>query len=85
MTVGQQWSTVVKAFMIPELSLQEKEKLFEDQKTKDPSDTAKLKRHTCDAIKANKEEFIKIYEDFKNPKNENSVSVKNAIRAGWQS
>lgn len=59
--------------------------MFENQKNKDPSDTAKLKRYTCDAIKANKEEFMKFYEDFKNPKNDNSISTKDAISAGWSS
>ena len=61
MTIGQEWTAVVKAFSIKELSIEEKEKLFELQKSKDSSDTSKLKRYTCDALKANKEEFLKIY------------------------
>jgi hypothetical protein len=52
MTVGQKWSTVVKAFTLPDLSIEEKEAIFEAQKIEDPSDTAKNKRFTCDALKA---------------------------------
>ena len=85
MTIGQEWSTIVKAFTINELSIEEKEKLFESQKSKDSSDTSKLKRYTCDALKTNKEEFLKIYEEFKNPNNEQSTTVKEALKAGWLS
>lgn len=55
LTVGQQWSAVVKAFTIYDLSLEEKEKLFEQQEKKDPSDTAKNYRLTCNGLKATKE------------------------------
>jgi hypothetical protein len=57
MTVGQQWSTVVKAFTIKDLSIEEKEKIFQEQAARDPSDTAKNYRLTCDGLKASKEEF----------------------------
>lgn len=53
MTVGQKWSTVVKAFTLPDLTVEEKEAIFEAQRIEDPSDTAKNKRFTCDALKAN--------------------------------
>lgn len=58
MTVGQQWSAVVKAFTIKDMSIEEKEAIFSKQNEKDSSDTAKLKRHTCNSLKASKEEFI---------------------------
>ena len=54
MTIGQQWATVVKAFTLHDLSPEEKEKIFEEQRFIDNSDTAKLKRATCDALKASK-------------------------------
>lgn len=65
MTVGQKWSTVVKAFTLKTLTIEEKEALFESQRLEDPTDTAKNKRFTCDSLKATKEEFEKIYESFK--------------------
>lgn len=55
MTVGQKWTAVVKAFTIPNLTLEEKESIFESQRLQDPSDTAKNKRFTCDALKATEE------------------------------
>lgn len=55
MTVGQQWSTIAKAFTIKDLTLEEKEKLFEEQAKKDPSDTSKNYRLTCNGLKATKE------------------------------
>lgn len=67
MTVGQKWSAVVKAFTMKDLTLEEKEAIFEAQKTEDPSDTAKNKRFTCDALKSSEEEFEKFYEIFKSP------------------
>jgi len=57
MTVGQEWSTVVKAFAMKTLTMEEKEAIFEAQRVKDPSDTAKNHRFTCDALIASKEEF----------------------------
>lgn len=83
MTVGQRWSTVVKAFTLPKLSIEEKEAIFEAQKALDPSDTAKNKRFTCDALKATEEEFEKIYESFKDPESKYSIAVKNSIASGW--
>lgn len=65
MTVVQEWSTVVGAFTLKDLTIEQKEELFASQKQKDSSDTAKLKRYTCDSLKATKEEFLKTYEDFK--------------------
>lgn len=55
MTIGQEWSAVVKAYTISGLGLADKEAIFKAQHEKDSSDTAKLKRHTCDALKANHE------------------------------
>ena len=52
MTVGQQWTAVVMAFTLPDLTIEEKEAIFEAQRQRDPSDTAKNKRFTCDALKA---------------------------------
>lgn len=83
MTIGQKWSTVVKAFTLPDLSIEEKEALFEAQKALDPSDTAKNKRFTCDALKATEEEFEKIYESFKSSETSYSIAVKNSIASGW--
>ena len=83
MTVGQQWSTVAKAFTLKDLSLEEKEKLFEEQAKKDPSDTAKNYRFTCDALKATKEEFEKIYNSLKIKDNTMSIANKNYLANGW--
>lgn len=83
MTVGQRWSAVVKAFTLSDLSIEQKEALFEAQKTLDPSDTAKNKRFTCDALKATEEEFEAIYESFKDPETKYSIAVKNSIASGW--
>jgi len=55
MTVGQQWSTVVKAFSLKDLSVEQKEEFFARQAKIDSSDTMKSKRLTCDALKATKE------------------------------
>jgi hypothetical protein len=52
MTVGQQWTAVVKAFTLNDLTIEEKEAIFEAQRQRDPSDTAKNKRFTCDSLKA---------------------------------
>jgi hypothetical protein len=83
MTVGQKWSTVVKAFTLPDLTIEQKEAIFEAQKALDPSDTAKNKRFTCDALKATEEEFEAIYESFKDPETKHSIAVKNSIASGW--
>ena len=83
MTIGQQWGTVVKAFTLECLSLDEKEDMFEHQKKLDNSDTSKLKRATCNALKANREQFDKIYQSFKDPKNEQSITYKRAVATGW--
>lgn len=55
MTVGQKWSAVVKAFTIKDLSIEEKEALFESQRAEDPSDTAKKNRYLCDSLKSSEE------------------------------
>lgn len=52
MTIGQKWSTVVKAFTLNDLTIEQKEAIFENQKAEDNSDTAKNKRFTCDSLKA---------------------------------
>lgn len=85
MTIGQQWSAVVKAFTLDDLSEEEKEAIFAKQNEKDSSDTAKLKRFTCNSLKAGKEGFLQIYNDFKDPKKceEHSIAVKNSIVGGW--
>lgn len=87
MTIGQEWHTIVKAFTLNDMPEEEKEALFKTQNEKDSSDTAKLKRYTCDAIKGNKEEFLKIYDQFKDAAKceEQSIAVKNAIADGWGS
>lgn len=54
MTIGQEWSAVVTAFTLKDLSNEEKEAIFASQHEKDKSDTSKLKRYTCDALKATK-------------------------------
>ena len=83
MTVGQKWSAVVKAFTLPDLSLEEKEAIFEKQRAEDPSDTAKNKRFTCDALRASEEEYEQLYNEFKNPESKHSVTVKECMAAGW--
>ena len=83
MTIGQRWSAVVKAFTLPTLSIEEKEALFEAQRLRDPSDTAKNKRYTCDALKATEEEFEQIYESFKDKESKYSIANKNSIASGW--
>jgi hypothetical protein len=57
MSVGQEWSTVIKAFALKRLTLEEKEAIFEAQRIKDPSDTAKNHRLTCNSLIATKNEF----------------------------
>lgn len=83
MSVGQKWSTVVKAFTVKSLSLEEKENIFAEQEKEDPSDTAKKYRCTCDSLKSSEEEFEKIYESFKSKDNTRSVSSKQSIASGW--
>jgi hypothetical protein len=83
MTLGQRWSTVVKAFTLPDLSLEQKEAIFEAQRLKDPSDTAKNKRLTCDALKATEEEFENIYTSFHDKDTKYSIANKNSIASGW--
>ena len=83
LSIGQQWRAVTKAFTIEGLSTEEKEKIFAEQLAIDSSDTSKLKRETCNSLKANKEEFEKIYESFKDPKSELSTSMKSARASGW--
>jgi hypothetical protein len=83
MTVGQKWSTVAKAFTLKDLSLEEKEKLFETQKADDSSDTAKRFRHLCDALKSTEEEFEQIYESFREKESKHSVTLKTSIAQGW--
>ena len=69
MTVGQQWSAVAKSFTLEGLSAEERQILFEEQAKRDPSDTSKNYRLTCDALKATKEEFEQIYNSFKDKEN----------------
>jgi hypothetical protein len=57
MTVGQEWTTVLKAFRLNNWTNEEKNAFFEAQRVKDPSDTAKNHRFTCDSLIASKEEF----------------------------
>lgn len=68
-----------------DLSEEEKQNLFKKQLEKDSSDTAKLHRKTCDALKANKEEFMKIYNSFKSPEDakNTSTTAKQYICRGW--
>jgi hypothetical protein len=53
LTVGQRWRIVSKAFTINDLTIDQKEELFEQQKKIDPSDTAKRYRYICDGLKSN--------------------------------
>lgn len=52
MSVGQQWSTVVKSFTLKDWTTEQKEELFARQAKNDTSDTQKSKRLTCDALKS---------------------------------
>ena len=83
MTVGQKWSTVIKAFTLKDLSVEDKEKLYEEQRAADPTDTAKNHRLTCDALLASKEEFQKHYLSFKDKDNSASITAKNYLAKGW--
>ena len=76
MTVGQKWSAVVKAFTIGDLTMEQKEAIFEAQRAEDPSDTAKNRRFTCDALKSTDAEFEEMYNEFKNPNSKHSITVK---------
>ena len=82
-TLGQEWITVKKAFGQKHISQEEKQALLEDQVKKDSSDEGNLQKAICDSMKANKEEFEKIYNDLKDPKNERSVTLKRHIAMGW--
>ena len=55
MTLDQQWNTVVEAFTLSSLSLEQKEELYQEQYKIDSSDTSKLVRARCDSLKANTE------------------------------
>lgn len=81
-TIGQQWSTVVKAFTLTDLTLEEKEKLFADQEKIDSSDTAKNNRRTCDSLKSTDEEYEAIYNSYKN---DGELSLKQRTHSinGW--
>lgn len=83
MTVGQQWSAVAKSFTCNDFSAEEREKMFEEQAKRDPSDTTKNYRLTCDSLKATKEEFEIIYNSFKDKTNEASITAKNYSANGW--
>lgn len=81
-TIGQQWSTVVKAFTLPDLAIEEKEALFADQEKLDPSDTAKNHRKTVDGLRSTPEEFEQIYESFKKD-SDLSLKQKTHLMRGW--
>jgi hypothetical protein len=85
MSVGQQWSAVVKAHTLSYFSDEQKEEIFGRQAKVDTSDTQKGKKLTCEALRANKEQFDKLYEAFKDPKNEQATSLKRASMSGWNS
>lgn len=81
-TIGQQWSTVIKAYTLPNLSVEEKEALFAAQEKLDPSDTAKNHRKTVDALKSTPEEYEQIYESYKKD-GELSLKQKTHSIRGW--
>lgn len=53
MSVGQQWSTVVKAFAQSGIDQATKDKLLAEQSEIDKSDVCKLKTATCKSLSAN--------------------------------
>jgi aminopeptidase N len=83
MTVGQQWSTIVKSFTLKDWTVEQKEELFAKQAAVDTSDTQKSKRATCDSLKASDEELPKIYEGFKDKDSKVSASLKKASMSGF--
>lgn len=55
MSVGQQWSTVIKAFSESGIEKTVKDALLADQLLLDQSDVAKLKSATCKSLSAGPE------------------------------
>lgn len=83
LTIGQKWTVVAKSFTMQNLSLQEKEEIFETQAKEDTSDTSKNYRLMCDGLKANKEDFEKIYMSLKDKDNTMSITGKAYVGNGW--
>jgi hypothetical protein len=83
MSLMLKWRAIAKAFTLESLSLEEKEALFAAQKAEDPSDTAKRYRYLCDALKADEEEFEKIYQEFRSKDCKHSVTLKAFMASGW--
>ena len=81
-TIGQQWSTVVKAFTLNDLPLEEKERIYEAQFKIDASDTSKTHRKTIDALRSTPEEFDTLYESYKAEGGE-SLKQKQHSTSGW--
>ncbi len=83
MTIGQQWRAVVKAHTLKSITDEDKQKLFDKQAEVDKSDTQKGHKLTCEAMKANKEEFLKLYESYLDKNNKLSASLKRSSMSGW--
>ena len=83
MSVGQKWRAVAKAFTLKDLTLEQKEALFDQQKALDSSDTAKRYRYLCDSLKSTEEEYEKIYLNFISKDCKHSVTLKGSIASGW--
>lgn len=81
-TLGQQWSTVIKAYTLADLTPEEKEAIFADQEKIDPSDTAKNNRKTVEALRSTPEEYEQIYESYKKD-SELSMKQKTHSIRGW--
>jgi hypothetical protein len=83
MTIGQQWTTVTKAFTLKDLTVEQKEELFARQAKIDSSDTVKSKRIMCDALKSTKEDYEKLYLSYKDKANPLSFTLKKASMSGF--
>jgi hypothetical protein len=52
MVGGTKWHTVAKAFTLDDMSLEEKEKVFDVMQNFDKSDNLKKFRHYCDGLRS---------------------------------
>jgi hypothetical protein len=85
MTVGQQWNAVIKAHTLKYYSEEQKNDIFARQAKIDTSDTQIGKKLTCEALTATKEKWDKLYESYKDPSKEQSMSQKRASMQGFNS
>lgn len=85
MTIGQQWTAVVKAFTLKDWTLEQKEEVFTKQSQVDSSDTMKSKRISCDSLKSTDEEADKLYASFIDKEDKQSASLRRAAMSHFNS